>query len=243
MGSSFNKFTFERQKLLSRKMPQPGEIWEVNRSVKSPVEFSGQQQDALYSEVAKKFLAGNSLQLYVIIITELETILEIEDQWKILSVMLLSEETQFLSNVDLLLPSEISGLERDLLAQTWLVEKMLSCNLLQPVGKRLPRKVYDLLLDVGDREGGLVERHPTISEIERSQLKIGTQKASENQEIQAFHQRQLALCDVLSIPVAAYDTYLKGMKLTEAILDETLKVKQELASCDDSLGIMNACAF
>lgn len=243
MGSNSNKFTFEKQNLSNQRMPQPGEIWEVNRSVKSPVEFSGHQQHELYSEVAKKFLAGNSLQCYVIIVTDVEHILGIEEQWKILSVMLLSEETQFLSNVDLLLPSEISGLGRDLLAQTWLVEKMLSCNLLQPVGKRLPRKIYDLLLDVGDYEGGLVDKPPPISEIERSQLKIGNQKASGNPEIQAFHQHQLALCDVLSIPVAAYHTYLKGIKLTEAILDEILKVKQDLVLCGDSLGIANAYAF
>ena len=243
MGRNSNKFTFERRRLLSQRTPQPGEIWEVSRSVKSPVEFSGQQQDALYSEVARTFLAGSSPQRYVMIVAELETCLEIEEQWRIISVILLSEETQFLSDVDLLIPSEISSLERDLLAHTWLLEEILSCNLLKPVGNRLPRKIYDLLLDVGDYEAGLVDKTPPISEIECSQLKIGTRKVSENKEIQAFHQRELAFCDVLRLPVATYRTYLKGIKFAEAVLDEILKVKQELAEVDDSSGIAIASAF
>ena len=237
MGSNSNKFTFERRRLLNQRMPQPGEIWEVSRSVKSPVEFSGQQQDVLYSEVARKYLAGSSPQRYVIIVTELETVLEIEEHWRIISVMLLSEETQFLSDVDLSIPPEISGLERDFLAHTWLLEETLICNLLKPVGKRLPRNIYDLLLDIGDYEGGLVDRPPPISKIEQSQLKIGTRKASENEETQAFRQRELAFCDVLSLPVAAYRTYLKGIKFAEAVLDEILKVKQELAEVDDYSGM------
>ncbi|MDJ0693309.1 hypothetical protein [Mastigocoleus sp. MO_188.B34] len=222
----------DQQKISSRRTPQPGEIWEVSSSITSPVEFSGYQQDILYSEIAQNFLAGKSPQRYVIIVTEIEHNGELEEQLQIISVMLLSEEIQYLSDVDLLIPSEISGLGRDMLAQTWLLEEMLSCNLLKPVGKRLSRKMYDLLLDISDRERG-VKKPPPKLDLEGTQLKIGNIKTSESEEIQAFHQRELAFCDVLSIPVAAYRGYLKSIRFTETLLNEVFQVEQELLEIDD----------
>ncbi|MEO0968194.1 MAG: hypothetical protein AAFX80_07580 [Cyanobacteria bacterium J06639_18] len=226
------KLELNQQEILGRRTPQPGEIWEVSPSIKSSVEFSGHQQDILYSEIAQKFLAGKSHQRYVIIITEIEHNGELEEQLQIISVMLLSEEIQYLSDVDLLIPSEISGLGRHMLAQTWLLEEMLSCNLLKPVGKRLSRKIYDLLLDISDREQGL-EKPPPKLDLEGTQLKIGTRKTSESKEIQAFHQRELAFCDVLSIPVAAYRSYLKSIRFTKTLLNEVFQVEQELLEIDD----------
>lgn len=221
-----------QQKILGRSSPQPGEIWEVSPSTKSPVEFSRHEQNILYSQVAQNFLARRSPQRYVIIITELEQDGELEEQLQIISVMLLSEEIQYLSDVDLLIPSETSGLGQDMLAQTWLIEEMLSCNLLKPVGKRLSRRIYDLLLDVSDRERG-VEKPPPKLDLEGTQLKIGTRKTSESKEIQAFHQRELAFCDVLSIPVAAYRSYLKSTRFTKTLLNEVFQVEQELLEIDD----------
>ncbi|KST66807.1 hypothetical protein [Mastigocoleus testarum] len=225
-------FELNRQEILSRRTPKPGEIWEVRSSTKSPVEFSRHQQDILYSEIAQNFLAGKSPPRYVLIITDIEYNGKLEEQLQIVSIMLLSEEIQYLSDVDLLIPSEISGLGRDMLAQTWLLEEMLSCNLLKPVGKRLSRKIYDLLLDVSDREQG-VEKPPPKSDLEETQLKIGTRKTSESKEIQAFHQRELGFCDVLSIPVAAYRSYLKSIRFTETLLNEVFEIEQELLEIDD----------
>ncbi|MBF2017821.1 MAG: DUF1822 family protein [Rivularia sp. T60_A2020_040] len=215
-----------RQKCIHNQ-PQPGEIWEVSRSIHCPVEFSQEEQHQLYSGAARQFLAGNSLPINVIIITEEHNDI-FPNEWQVISVMLLSGETEFLNDVDLLIPSDISGLETDVLAQTWLIEEMFACNLFQPTGKRLSRNVYDLLLSVGDYHHQIIDQPPTVSEIQLSGLKIGTKKAIENLEIINFHQHQLACSDILSLPVAAYRSYLKSIKFTEAVLEEALQVEQEL---------------
>ena len=105
---------------------------------------------------------------------------------------------------------------------------MFACYLLKPIGKRLSRNIYDLLLNVGDYDHQIIQQSPTKSEIEHSGLKIGTKKATENSKIINFHQNKLALSNLLSIPVAAYRNYLNSMKFTEAVLEEALQVEQEL---------------
>ena len=56
-------------------IPQPGEIWEVSRLVQSPLKFSSQEQETLYSATAQNFLAGNSPPRYVMIVKEPESLL------------------------------------------------------------------------------------------------------------------------------------------------------------------------
>ncbi|MEM1392185.1 MAG: DUF1822 family protein [Cyanobacteria bacterium P01_H01_bin.150] len=192
------------------------------------------QQNKLYSDVAAKFLVGDSTRRFVMIVTvsEPQTRQEINDQ--LVSVMMLSSQTNLLSDVDLLIPKDISGLEQDVLAETWLVSSMLCCNLLQPVGKRLSRQVYDLLLDVGDYYHGLINKPPIISEINATGLQIGSRKASDSKEIQAFHQDEVAWSDVLRVPVAAYNTYEQAMKFTEAVFNEALEVERDFLEVNNS---------
>ncbi|HEY9666147.1 MAG TPA: DUF1822 family protein [Coleofasciculaceae cyanobacterium] len=227
MRTDLSKSTSSHEEAFNLPTPQPGEIWEVHRLVRSPLTFSSQEQQNLYSDVAKQFLQGNSPPRYVMIITE--PAIDTEEEWQIVSVMVLSGETQFLSDVDLLISSEISGLGQDLLAQTWHVLDMLACNLLQPIGQRLSREIYDLLLTVGDYYHGLVDEPPAISEIKRSQLRSCPVNASKQPEIQLFHAQEKAWSDVLSIPVAAYRTYSKAIALTNTLLDKAVNVERELA--------------
>ncbi|MEA5598767.1 DUF1822 family protein [Rivularia sp. UHCC 0363] len=224
MGN-FSKFTSNTRQKCIQHQPQPGEIWEVSPSIHCPV--TQEQHYEFYSNPAKQFLAGNSPPIYVVIVAE-ETSDIFAPEWQVISVMPLSGETQFLNDVDLLIPSDISGLEVDVLAQTWLIEEMFACNLLKPVGKRLSRNIYDLLLSVGDYHHQIIDQPPTASEIEFSGLKIGTKKAIEDSQIIDFHQHQLAISDILSLPVAAYRNYLKSIKFTEAVLEEALQVEQDL---------------
>jgi hypothetical protein len=163
------------------------------------------------------------------IVKEPEPAVEQEKEWQIVSVMLLSLQTNFLSNVDLLIPSNISGVGRDLLAQTWHVLPMLARNLSHPVGQRLSRKVYDVLLTVGDYHHGLVDEPPSMQEIQLLGLKVGAVSAEQQPEIQAFHRQEEAWTDVLRVPLAAYRTYLQTMKLTGAILDAALQLEQEFS--------------
>ncbi len=106
--------------------PHPGEIWELDLAWDSG------------------FLSKNR---YVTIVREPQP-----EYPTILSAMLLSAETEYLSDVDILIPPAISGLDRDLLAETWNVRSFSTSLLLRRVGKRLSRQIYDLLLSIGDRQ-------------------------------------------------------------------------------------------
>lgn len=170
-------------------------------------------------------MSGNSPPRYVMIVREPEPAVEQDEDWQIISVMLLSMQTEFLSNVDLVIPANISGIGQDLLAQTWHVLPMLARNLSHLVGQRLSRKVYDVLLNVGDYHHRLVDEAPSMQEIQSSGLKVGAVLAQQP-EIQAFHRQEEAWSDILRVPLAAYHTYLKTMRLTDAILNEALQLEQ-----------------
>jgi len=204
--------------------PQPGEIWELNRHVQFSEEFSLNKDNKLYSIEAKSFLEGDTPPRYVMIVTEPEV--------DIISVMILSAETDFISDIDLVIPTHITDLGQDLLAETWHVQPMLVFNLLQLVGKRLSRDIYDLLLNVGDYYYGLVNQQPEISDIEELGLKVGKRKALDVAEIALFHQRETAWSDVLTIPVAAHNRYIKSANLTNKILSDCLQIEQELIEVD-----------
>ena len=234
MRTNFSKYTFGNSQKKDSFKPQPGEIWEVKRGVYYPPDSSQYQQNKLYSDVAAKFLVGDSTRRFVMIVTVSLPQTPVETYEQLASVMMLSAQTNLLSDVDLLIPKDISGLEQDVLAETWLVSSMLCCNLLQPVGKRLSRLVYDLLLDVGDYYHGLINKPPVISEITATGLQIGSKKASDNKEIQAFHLWEVAWSDVLRVPVAAYNTYERAMKFTEAVFNEALEVERDLLEVNNS---------
>jgi Protein of unknown function (DUF1822) len=74
----------------------------------------------------------------------------IKPKLSVCSGMLFSLETEYLSKVDVLIPIAISGLAQDVLAETWNVGKISIDHLVRPVGNRLSRQVYDLLLSIGD---------------------------------------------------------------------------------------------
>ncbi len=207
---------------------KPGVIWELSRFVRSPLEFSNEEQQSLYSDAALRFLRGNSPPRYLMIVREPKPAVE-QEEWQIVSVMVLSVQTAFLSNVDLLIPSEVSGVGQDLLAQTWQVLPMLARNLSHPVGHRLSQQVYDVLLSVGDYHHGLVDEAPSMQEIQSLGLKVGAVWAEQQPEIQAFHRQEEAWSDILRVPIAAYQTYLKTMELTKAMLDVALQLEQEFS--------------
>lgn len=208
--------------------PQPGEIWELNRNLQFPGEFSANEKNKLYSTEAKSFLQGNTPSRYVMIVMKLESDSETESEWDVVSVMVLSAEINFISDVDLLIPANISGLSQDLLAETWHVQPMLTCNLLKQVGKRLSRDIYDMLLTNGDYHHGLVNQPPKTFDIEKLGLKLGKRKALDIPIITLFHKQEKAWTDVLTIPVAAYRTYIKSVNFTNQLLNEYLEVEQEL---------------
>lgn len=239
MHIDLNALTSPGRQNFDQEQLKPGSIWELSRCVQSPLKFSSIEQQSLYSDSARRFLNGNSPPRYVMTVKEAEPAVQDED-WQIVFVMLLSVQTEFLSNVDLVIPSKVSGVGQDLLAQTWHILPMLARNLSHPVGQRLTREVYEVLLSVGDYHHGLVDEAPSRQEIQSSGLKVGAVWAEQQPEIQAFHQQEEAWSDVLQVPLAAYHTYLKTTKITEAILDEALQLEQFLEVAVEVLDEVNA---
>jgi hypothetical protein len=210
----------------------PGEIWQIKRSPQwntmdiadtQLLEMATEQQKQNYSDIALKFLNEDAESRYVLIIKEPQPINPSEPIWQVVTVLVLSTETTVAtSTVDLLIPAQISGF-RDLLAETWNVVPMLVCQLDTRVGNRLPRPVYDLLLDVGEAEQGSISPSPTHSEIQAVGLQAGHHM---DVETLAFHQQELSWSDVITIPVALCCTYLKGQEVMQELLEEAIALER-----------------
>ena len=229
MHVNLNDLTASGGQKFNQEQIKPGTIWEISRFVQSPIEFSAAEQQSLYSDLAIKFLNGDSPPRYAMIVKEPDAAIEQDDGWQVVSVMLLSVQTDLISNRDILIPANVSGFERDLLAHTWQVLPMLARNLSHSVGRRLSRQVYDVLLSVGDYHYSLTDVAPSVQEIELLELKTGAAATEQQGAIQAFHQQQEAWSDVLQVPLAAYYSYRKTMKLTNAVLNSALQIEQELS--------------
>ena len=209
-------------------VPKAGEIWQLQRVVRSPLKLSESEKQRLYSDPARRFMAEPSSPRYVMIVRSSDPDRLTEKPWQLVSVMVLSSETNFLSDVDVLIPSTISGAEQDLLAETWHVLPMLVCNLRQPIGQRLSRAIYDQLMSVGDAYEGLIETAPLPQEMRSLGLTIAPSQSHQPVDIQAFHQQEKAWSDVLSVPVAAYHTYSDALRRIDVGITKALHIEQEL---------------
>jgi hypothetical protein len=188
-------------------VPQPGEIWKIHRSLQYSMDFTSL---ALFSKTAQSYIEGEGEDRYVMIVKEPETLVENDDSIPEISAMILSLEIQHLSHLDILLPSHISGLDFDLLAETWHVLRMLTSNLTEPIGNRLSRSIYDILLSIGDQDPLKLPHH---QEIEAVGLKINIHQSAQN----IFHQQENDWSDVLLVPVAIQQTYIEAMNAVEQI--------------------------
>jgi hypothetical protein len=59
---------------------RPGEIWEISRRVRSPLEFSPEEQESLYPDAAQSFFNGDSLPRYVMVAKEPEPAVEPDEE-------------------------------------------------------------------------------------------------------------------------------------------------------------------
>ncbi len=152
--------TLDRSAYSPIHQPQPGEIWEVDLHL---------PQDRL------------GLARYVAIVREPQSA-----DPAVCSAMLLSTETKYLSEVDILIPPVCSGLDRNILAETWNVGNLSIEILERRVGKRLSRSIYDLLLSIGDAAAGVSIDVPSIAAIRTLGLDIAPAQTASD----AFHQRE-----------------------------------------------------
>jgi Protein of unknown function (DUF1822) len=182
-------------------LPQPGEIWKIRQSVQCSVNVYQPHLLNLFSKTAQAYLLGEPGDRYVMIVKEPEPE---GDEHLAVSVMVLSSEIQYLSQSDLCIPSHLSGLSFDLLAETWHVLKMLVCNLLEPVGDRLTRSFYDQLLTVGD--AGAIDSSLSSP----------------------FHQQERAWSDVLRVPLAVHQAYIEAMAVAQHKVERAIQLERNL---------------
>jgi hypothetical protein len=190
--------------------PKPGEIWEIRRIPQIPHDIDITDYECLYSQITQSFIRGESAQRYVMIVNESENC-------QVISVMLLSSEVNYSSNINVVISQEISGFEQDLLAETWLVAEILVCNLLQPIGRRLSYQLYNYLMDMGE------EYQDTVLNLENAS---------------GFHKRELDFTDIFDIPINIYRNYqmsLDGIKTAERLLNDVLLLEQETESIQNNL--------
>jgi hypothetical protein len=134
--------------------PQPGEIWELSLDLTTIVEPY---------QLADRWCLARC----VAIVREAQTA-----DPAVCSAMLLSPETQYLSDTNILIPPSCSGLERDILAETWNVGNLWIDLLARRVGNRLSRSIYDLLLSIGDGDCGRSIDLPSVASIRALGLDI-----------------------------------------------------------------------
>jgi hypothetical protein len=200
--------------------PRPGEIWKLKQCLCIPAELSPTGQRHLWC-------SDKPHSYYVMVVKEPEVIEGEQTEWPVLSVMLLSAQTQFLSEVDLLLPGAISGLKFDLLLETWHVQLTLLGNLSHLVGNRLPRHLYDLVLTIGDCHLKLSSELPPASDLRSQGLQLGTATAQDS-SIQSFHQQETAFSQHFSLLLPDHQRDADGIALTATLLNESLQWQQEL---------------
>ncbi|BAZ08286.1 hypothetical protein NIES4071_00910 [Calothrix sp. NIES-4071] len=190
------------------RQPLPGEIWELNQ-LSIPISCHQAPPE----------------RLRVMIITEPE-----EAVLPIVSVMLLSEETNFLSEIDILIPSSISGLKKDLLAETWLVFPMFVCDLRNPTGARLSYQIYETLLDIGDCFHGLLEKSPTNLLLQSLGLKRGSQTLLNNDILKGFHSSEQNKSNILKAPIAKSNNQYSIIPMAEQALNQAVQTEQDLTN-------------
>lgn len=210
MSNNFSKFP-----KIDLNHAKPGEIWEVSRSIKNPLKVSLQPP---YSEAAQQFIQGESPPRYVMMVNTSEPLLE--NEWQEITVMVLSSETAFVSQVDIIIPAHISGLEHDVLAETWHILPMLNCNLRHSLNTRLSRATYDCLINIGDVYYGLTD---AAEALETVGLITSSRPPS-----QTFHQQEQTWSEILSFPVADYRTYAEALMQADIVIEAALKVERTL---------------
>jgi Protein of unknown function (DUF1822) len=203
--------------------PQPGEIWELVRAPRNPLDA-----ELSYSHPAQRFLRGEVPDRYVMIIRERLTDTDPADAWQAFTVMALSEDIANLSDLDILIPASLSGLEIDLLAETWNIQPMLGCNLQRSRGNRLSRAIYDCLMNIGDAYHDSQLELPAAAAIQSLGLTIAPPLTHRKPSIQAFHQRELAWSDILRLPFTSYQTHIRSLQWADVALAKILQTEQDI---------------
>ena len=182
----------------SSPQPQPGEIWVVNCD--RPIRYAQIVKESLDLDL------GNSSPV---------EIAQTVANDPIVSIMVLSLETQYLSDVDLLIPRHVSGLAADILAETWNVEYVAISSLSHPTGRRLSRDIYNLLLSVGD-----FYYNPAIAKIPIEYIHdLGLEMGTRLPISADFHCRERVWMKSVTIDLGTLDLMAETMAVEREFID------------------------
>jgi hypothetical protein len=147
-------------------------------------------------------------------------------------VMLVSQTIAFLSDIDIWVPQPQSGDSGGLLALTWQVFDMDQADLAQPIGIRLPRAIYDCLLDIGDRHHNL--HHPIVDPADFG-LIGGTAGSHQTAPIQTFHAQQSAIAQRLTQAFQQAEHEFYAMQAMMQLLDAAAQQVTDLTPSRPSI--------
>lgn len=143
---------------------------------------------------------------------------------RLVSGMLFSDRIEYMSNINVLVTPEISGSQQPLLALTNLVQWVPVDYLKEPVGQRLSRSVYDLLLSIGDYHCGLLPALPTVSVVLEAGLSMKPAGYDGNlAELQAFQQQTT--------------DYLESIALSPRQLQQTIQLLEQAILAERDLAV------
>ena len=142
---------------------------------------------------------------------------------------LMTPHPEILSYADVLLPAHLSGLDHDVVAETWHIVPMLVTQLWHPAGHRLSSILYNYLMDVGDvvfnkTHAPVSSNNPPPSACPLT-VSPGTHPRS-HPLVQAFHQFEQRWSEVLRLPITA--CYIQFQLLTQAasIMDKAIQLER-----------------
>lgn len=160
-----------------------------------------------------------------------------------------------LSHADVVLPAHISGLNQDVIAETWHIMPMLMSQLLQSAGKRLPSQLYHELMDRGDAVLGETNYSSPSPDAAASpasntapstplsnsmsiinsgpgnpwRIKTGLHSL-DHPQVQRFHQSEKQWSEILRVPMTACYMQFEELARTESILNKATELERYLFS-------------
>lgn len=194
----------------------PGQIWRL--SPEFYTYLNSYQHDREY-KASETFWQPDDLPKYALIVKEPT---ESSDR---VSVLPLGSQIEFVNELDLILPVEVSGLDRAVLIEAWHTFSMPATYLLEPVGKRLSQATYNLILDVGDSYRGFAKL-PSPRTIKLHGLKTAEVSTVQQHQIEQFREREERWSTLFEIPIAEHYQQLRSSDIVKTVLQSIVELER-----------------
>ncbi|MBE9011998.1 NACHT domain-containing protein [Pseudanabaenaceae cyanobacterium LEGE 13415] len=186
----------------------PGQIWRLRTEFYHTLNPYQQEVRAAATHPSTQNRYWQSIDLPEFVMVVREPDQDSED----LTVLPLSSRTEFVSDYDLIVPTAISGLDREVLAETWHTFLIPLSYLFEKVGIRFDQATYNLIMDVGDAYHELEKARPDLKMIEAAGLRSQIALTHEQQhQVERFREQEQCWSDLLKIPIDEHQDYLRSI--------------------------------